>query len=426
MKAKKEFSSMQSIGFSLGYGEYHILKEFFDHIYNEVEEDATFFIKNMKMINGISEVSYVTQCPPDPLNMCICLDALFDDTPFMINIYSYIDQRGIKHIDMSLKSKFSTYYDLNWVKKTILEKAISSSGLRGSNIEFLGALKDGWKELDAQVRTFDDIFVPEEIMKDIRLYKDYFDKTGYLMTYLFSGPPGTGKTEANIALSYLLNQEGVTVIKTGISEDLKAKIDIAELLSPSLVVIDDIDLYLGNRKSGISKPLLQTFLDTLDGFEKMSNKVGIIATTNSTHLLDLAAQRPGRFDRVLIMDKLDKENIKGIILKALNYEFEKKNNSKEAKTLTDQKIIDKIAEYGFTGARVYNAVKAYMRRFITGTAEEKSVSTEGFISLIENEKETVDKIEGKGGFAGSDQLTSYVETEDRQSGGDIGFTNPSK
>ena len=41
--------------------------------------------------------------------------------------------------------------------------------------------------------------------------------------------------------------------------------------------------------------------------DKLPKDVGIVATTNAAHLLDLAAQRPGRFDKVLLFDKLNEQ-----------------------------------------------------------------------------------------------------------------------
>ncbi|TAE50682.1 MAG: hypothetical protein EAY69_01310, partial [Cytophagales bacterium] len=76
---------------------------------------------------------------------------------------------------------------------------------------------------------------------------------------------------------------------------------------------------------------------------------GILATTNSLWLVDAAAQRPGRFNKILSFGELNKQNIKSIIIKSLkNAEMEDFN------ILADDDIVEVYAHNETTGAYIYN------------------------------------------------------------------------
>ena len=103
-------------------------------------------------------------------------------------------------------------------------------------------------------------------------------------------------------------------------DSLKEKIELAELLAPSLVIFDDLDLSLGSRSKGGFSRSLGTFLDAMDGTDKISKGVGVIATSNSMELLDGAASRPGRFDKLMSFDEVTIGNIRDLIFKSIKHE----------------------------------------------------------------------------------------------------------
>ena len=141
-------------------------------------------------------------------------------------------------------------------------------------------------------------------------------------------------------------------------------------MQPSLVILDDIDLSIGSRSAGGISKYLETFLDILDGTEKLSKQVGLIATTNSSALLDLAAQRPGRFDKVILFDTLTKENIINIIRKSLKYNFNIIDGN-EYNTFISPKIIQKYYDASVTGAYIYNSINMIQLRVKTLHLENK-------------------------------------------------------
>ena len=118
---------------------------------------------------------------------------------------------------------------------------------------------------------------------------------------LLYGPPGTGKT---LLLRYLVGQlQGWTrFILTPDSFELISQImEAARWMSPSLIVIEDVDLIAENREyAGQTHPsLLNCLLNEMDGLTPDS-QVLFLLTTNRPDVLEPAlASRPGRIDQAI-------------------------------------------------------------------------------------------------------------------------------
>lgn len=244
------------------------------------------------------------------------------------------------------------------IYKKIFYMAIENSNLKGNYFKFFD---EGmrWEILKLEQRSMDDIYLPDSLMEDIKLFINIYKKTGKMLRYLFSGNPGTCKTESTLVIANELKKLGVTIIKMNPIEYLEFKLKLGEVLAPALIIFDDIDLSLGSRQKGGFGRALKNFLDVLDGTEKLKDNIGIIATTNSIDLLDLAAQRPGRFDRILSFDELTKDNIRKIILKTIKYNFK---DNKGIEIFTDEEVVDIFFKNAVTGAHIYNTIKSLKLR----------------------------------------------------------------
>lgn len=291
---------------------------------------------------------------------------------------------------LNISSRDETTISGMYFFKKMFFCAISMSNLKGSYFSMpRGVLS--WNKKELEKRDFEDIYLPKSSVLDLKLYTKVFEKNDILMRYLLAGNPGTAKTEATLVIANVLNKKGVTIIKTSICDSFKEKVELAEILAPSLIILDDIDLSLGSRSKGmVASNNLQDFLDVLDGTDKMNQKVGILATTNSISLLDLAAQRPGRFDKLLAFDYITKDNIKNIILKSLRYNFDINNNHENINIFTDSKIIDAFYNKRVTGAYIFNQIKMIKRRI--DTLGIKDISPEGIVKEITGEIETLEKL----------------------------------
>lgn len=112
---------------------------------------------------------------------------------------------------------------------------------------------------------------------------------------LMYGPPGTGKT---LTIRHLLSRSVDTtiVLLTGSSiRFIGAAAEIARAFTPSIVVLEDIDLVAMERHTS-PQPLLFEVLEALDGLDGDAD-VAFLMTTNRVEVLERAlAERPGRVD----------------------------------------------------------------------------------------------------------------------------------
>jgi len=135
---------------------------------------------------------------------------------------------------------------------------------------------------------------------------------------------------------------------------------------------------------------LQDFLNILDGTQKLRKDVGIMATTNSLELLDLAAQRPGRFDKLVAFDSLEKENIRDIILKSIRYGFGLDTANELVRMITDKQIIDQFFNTGVTGAHIYNTASMLISKI--DTLELENITVDWFLDEVRSEIRTLERI----------------------------------
>jgi len=314
-----------------------------------------------------------------------------DTVRVIVTLKKYFEQQQFNY-RICFVSEGKTDLNPDYITKKILFNAISHSKVKGTYIT-LPPDSIMWSQEKLERRGFADIFLPKSIMQDLTLYTTLYQKTGKLLRYLMIGNPGTGKTESTLAIANFLKDKKVTIIKTMVCDSLKEKIELAELLAPSLIIFDDIDLSLGSRKKGGVSHGLAQFLDVLDGTEKIRKDVGFIATTNSLELLDMAAQRPGRFDKLLSFDSLTKTNIKNIIFKSLKRNFEVEADSAEAKPFIHESVIETFHNAKVTGAHIYNTIKMLKLRIHTLELEATAPTTpEWIVNEIKSELETLNRI----------------------------------
>ena len=81
--------------------------------------------------------------------------------------------------------------------------------------------------------------------------------------------------------------------------DIKSCFEMARKLSPTLLIIEDIDTAGALDRRASDHPLLGEFLQSMDGIVP-NHGVITLATTNHSNKIDPAiADRPGRFDRII-------------------------------------------------------------------------------------------------------------------------------
>ncbi len=197
---------------------------------------------------------------------------------------------------------------------------------------------------------------------------------------LLYGPPGTGKTllakaVANESESNFIYVKGPSLLSmwVGKSEEGVRKIfERARQVSPCVIFFDEIDALAGRRviESGtkVTERVLNQLLAEIDGLEGLKD-VTIIAATNRPDMLDPALLRPGRFDRIILVDVPDMESKKQI------FSVHLKNTPLDKDVDLDELI--KLAD-GFVGADIEALVMEAALNALRKDINVKSVSRRDF------------------------------------------------
>ena len=144
---------------------------------------------------------------------------------------------------------------------------------------------------------------------------------------LLYGPPGTGKTtiariiakESNMNL-ILVNASEFMSKWVGESEkNLKQIFTQAKAKAPAIICFEEVEAFLRKRSEtdrSYETSIINVFLSQMDGFNELRN-VLVVATTNNPEMIDEAAMRPGRFDRIIYVGAPDPAGRKALFNKYL-------------------------------------------------------------------------------------------------------------
>jgi cell division protease FtsH len=200
------------------------------------------------------------------------------------------------------------------------------------------------------VRNLQNIFIKEDIMRDIERFIYTFKNFGELQTplrFLLSGKPGLGKTEIIRAVISECSESGLVIIPKNMNGADRLIFEFAGLFTPTLVCLDDIDLVYGKREGMYGSHHLNSFLTMLDGI--LQNKFFLIATTNDKSLVDIAASRPGRFDEIIDFGEFDQKFYRDLICR--------QTNNEDIVRLFDEEVFAYMESKKVTGAFIVNLVK---------------------------------------------------------------------
>ena len=253
----------------------------------------------------------------------------------------------------------------------IIKAAIDNSMYRGKMLRVVESPShpDDEDPMDLEVEivkgledsSLADIFLPEPVSKELRLFIECVIRYGELGTsarYLLSGPPGTGKTQIVRAIAKACEGKATIILASGGDSRLNKLFAFASIFRPVILCIDDIDLVVGDRAQMHNKSILGTFLQKLDGF--IGNHVFVLATTNDKAMVDVAASRPGRFDQVIDVGVLEPRNYLDLV--------KRRTTDPEIISLFEDKdVTDLLREKQIVGAFLANLVKqAVMRKNTNG------------------------------------------------------------
>ncbi len=175
---------------------------------------------------------------------------------------------------------------------------------------------------------------------------------------LLMGAPGTGKTllaravagEAGVAFFSISGSEFVELFVGVGASRVRDLFKVAKQAAPAIIFVDEIDAVGRVRGTGMGggnderEQTLNQILVEMDGFEP-NEKVIVMAATNRPDVLDPALQRPGRFDRRVVLDLPDRHDREAIL-----------SIHAKQKPFAEDVNLSLIAERtpGFSGADLYS------------------------------------------------------------------------
>jgi len=170
--------------------------------------------------------------------------------------------------------------------------------------------------------TFADVAGCDEAKEEVKEVVDFlkdpqkFQKLGGRIPrgLLLVGPPGTGKTllakaiagEAKVPFFSISGSDFVEMFVGVGAARVRDMFENAKKNSPCIIFIDEIDAVGRQRGAGLGggnderEQTLNQLLVEMDGFDTNSTVI-VIAATNRPDVLDPALQRPGRFDRQVVV-----------------------------------------------------------------------------------------------------------------------------
>lgn len=114
---------------------------------------------------------------------------------------------------------------------------------------------------------------------------------------LLHGPPGTGKTYTCQYLYERLKPVTMIMISGKGLTEVKSVCNLARMLKPSVVVLEDVDLIFTSREINLHSTALGEMMDELDGLQN-DDAIIFILTTNAIERLEQAIKdRPGRISQ---------------------------------------------------------------------------------------------------------------------------------
>ena len=194
-------------------------------------------------------------------------------------------------------------------------------GGKGGAFSF-GKSKARMLDQDANTVTFADVAGCDEAKEEVKEIVDYLrDPTRYQSLggriprgILLAGSPGTGKTllakaiagEAKVPFFSISGSDFVEMFVGVGASRVRDMFEQAKKNAPCIIFIDEIDAVGRQRGAGLGggnderEQTLNQLLVEMDGFET-NQTVIVIAATNRPDVLDPALQRPGRFDRQVVV-----------------------------------------------------------------------------------------------------------------------------
>lgn len=208
---------------------------------------------------------------------------------------------------------------------------------------------------------------------------------------LLYGPPGTGKTLLAKAVAKqteanFIQVKGPSLLSmwVGKSEEGMRKIfERARQVAPCIIFFDEIDALAGKRGmdqgTKVTERVLNQMLAEMDGLEDLKSVI-VIGATNRPDMLDPALLRPGRFDKILLVNAPDEKGRLEIL----------KIHTKNMPLAKDVDLNEIAREtIGYTGADLESVTREAAYFALREDINSKQVEKKHFIDALKKIKPSV-------------------------------------
>mgnify|MGYP001182246864 CR=1 FL=1 len=287
----------------------------------------------------------------------IIAEVIYKSVKYYISIYSFIDNfRSSVNWNVAISSERKRGNNTRDLYNFLHNESISNSFYQK---KFLTPIMDknslddenNYKIKIAEIPEINlsDLFLSENVKNELERFIyciNNYDDLKINLRYLLSGAPGTGKTQIIKAIANEVKGKATFIFTHGGDKRVNLLFEFASLFEPCVICIDDLDFLVESREN-IFLTSFGDFLQYLDGF--VTKKIFIIATTNDKTLVDYAASRPGRFDMILDVENITRNNYLDLV------RYSTKN--KYLIDLFDDEILNLMQSKHVTGAFIVNLVK---------------------------------------------------------------------
>lgn len=291
----------------------------YDEVYTDLgKKNRTLVVVNPKEIKDVMFNAGIVPVPQKMLHEF--LESIADDTkqiPIMATVLGGLSLKAVGELCMLAMAEFHalTSDGLSEIRRRVYS---SVRGVQQVDTHYLLYTPD--KEVELWVKREGKIFRaggPQELMP---------------RGLLFDGKPGTGKT---MGAKYLANELNVPLFKldmmsmyqkyVGESEtNMRNALATVEQSSPCVLLIDEVEKLFtqkgGDSDSGVSTRMLSSILWWL---QEHRRPIITIMTTNNRSKLPPELFRPGRIDKVLVIQELKLTAVTGFATQVI-HTYEKK------------------------------------------------------------------------------------------------------
>jgi SpoVK/Ycf46/Vps4 family AAA+-type ATPase len=229
-----------------------------------------------------------------------------------------------KHMELYLTIECESKDIAHQLLKKFVFDAIEHAKIKSKNkiMRMIYKASSGWIALgDICKRDIDTVYMDEkvkkEIVDDLNLFLNSKNKyleygVPYSKTYLFEGPPSSGKTSLIWALASILNKNIAMINFNQQLDDALLMKALSLCDSSNIIVLENIDAFLDDKIVTVNG-----LLNVIDGFGKREGMIIFITTNNFNKMENIFTKLPGRLDSIVHFTHPTKSQIESMFEKFL-------------------------------------------------------------------------------------------------------------